>query len=240
MKRSILLLLTLLSSTVHANDLIDLINGEKPACSSALVRLSKKPIPCIKDILEDGQFDIPNLELDFDDLDDVFNGAESSGGHVIGPMGHPRRSDAPATPFPVTLRCQAKLLSDGGKRVSFLSKQSFTLNSLHYTTYLFADRWQHAIVEGANLNPSNSVEVPISPKVELKNYSVTLGYNNNSKKLSLTACEGNLKTNGDSTVAACSEVEFNRYSYKVQARLKTLILKKNIRIQKTLDISCRQ
>ncbi len=224
---------------VQANDLIDLINGDKPACSSAVVRLSVKPIPCIKDDLDSDLFDIPNLELDFSDLEDVFNGAESSGGHTIGPMNYPRRMGLPITPFPMALRCQAKLLSDGGKRVSFLSKQSFSLNAIQFTTYLFADRWLHGIALGAELNPSNWVEVPVSPAVELKNYSVTLGYNKKTNKLSLTACEGNLKTGGDSTVAACSEVEFSRYSYKVKTRLKTLILKKNIRIQKTLDISCR-
>lgn len=240
MKSTIIILITLLSTSAFANSLIDLANGKKLLCSSALVRLSPKPIPCIKDILEDGIFDIPSLELDFDDLDDVFNGAESSGGHVIGPMGSPRRTTGPITPFSIDLRCKATLLSDGGKRVSFLSKQNFELNALQFSTYLFADLWIHGIVQKIQVSKTNWVEVPVTPNVEFKNYSVSLGYNPVSSKLALTACEANLKTDDGSTVAACSEVEFSRYSYRVKSRLKTLIIKENIRIQKTLDITCRQ
>lgn len=239
MKAILIVFITFMSTTVLASDLVDLINGKKRLCSSPLVRLSPKPIPCLIDELEDGQFDLPSLELDFDDLEDVFNGAESSGGHVIGPMNNPRRTTGPVTPFPVNLRCQALLLSDGGKKVSFLSKQSFDLSSMSFSTYLFSDLWIHGIVEGSDLSLDNWMQVPVTPNIEFKNYSVTLGYNKRSRKPILTACEANLKTAEGATVAACSEVEFSRYSYSVKMRLKTLIIKENIRIQKTLDINCK-
>lgn len=239
MKATLATLILLISSGLLANDFLDLNEGKKPLCSSPLVRLSPKPIPCIPDVNDDGIFDIPELELDLSDLEDVFNGAESSGGHTIGPMNAPRRTGMPITPFPMSLKCEARLLSDGGKRVNFLSKQSFNVSARNFSTYLFTDKWVHGITQERSLYPENWVQVPVTPKVEFKNYSVMLGFNYQSRMPMLTVCEGNLKTAKQETVAACAEVEFSRYSYRAKTRLKTLTIKENIRIQKTLEINCR-
>lgn len=239
MRATLTALTILFSFNLHAIDMIDLLNGKKPLCSSPLVRLSPKPIPCIQDVNDDGIFDLPELELDLNDLEDVFNGAESSGGHVIGPMGAPRRQGLPVTPFAMNLKCEARLLSDGGKRVSFLSKQSFDVSARNFSTYLYADQWVHGITSERNFYPENWVKVPVTPNIEFKNYSVMLGYNKSKGMPMLTVCEGNLKTAKQETVAACAEVEFSRYAYRAKARLKTLVIKKNVRVQKTLDINCQ-
>ena len=239
MKTFLALSLIFISTNLLASDLLDLVNGKKPLCSSPLVRLSPKPIPCIPDLNDDGHFDIPELELDLNDLESILQGAESSGGHVIGPMNTPHRTGHPVTPFPVNLKCEARLLADGGKRVSFLSKQGFSISARAFSTYLYADQWTHGVTTNNELFPENWIKVPVTPNIEFNNYSVMLGYNNNSKKPILTLCEGNLKTVDSETVAACSEVEFSRYSYKVSARLKTLVIKENIRVQKVLNIICK-
>lgn len=235
MRLIIALSLLFTSSNLLANNLL---SEEKPLCSSAAVRLSLVKIPCKLDLDHDGLFDIPELELDLEDLESLFEGAESSGGHVIGPMNHPRRT-RPVTPFRIYLRCEAKLLAEAGKKVSFLSKQNLGLSATEYSTFLYADNWRHGIVQGATLNPSVWTEVQVTPKIEFKNYSVHLGYDEKTGKLSLTACEGDLKSTLLEAVAACSEVEFSRYSSSVKTRLKTLFIKQNLRIQKTLDITCR-
>jgi len=239
MKVLLSILFILASSSLFANDLLDLADGKKPLCSSPFVRLSPKPIPCIPDLNDDGLFDIPSLELDLEDLEKIFEGAESSGGRVIGPMNTPRTNGMPVTPYPVYLKCEARLLLDGGKKVSFLSKQSFGLNSRNHTRLLYTDQWTHGITELSTLYPENWVRVPVTPKVEFKNYSVRLGYNSFSSKATLSVCEANLKTAGGETALTCSEVEFNRYAYEANLRLNTLVIKELVKIKKTLNISCQ-
>ncbi len=107
------------------------------------------------------------------------------------------------------------------------------------STYLFTGVWMHGIDEGSDMSLDNWIQVPVTPNIEFRNYRVTLGYDKRSRKPNVTTCLAKLKSAEEAAVAACSEVEFSRYSYSVKMRLKTLIIKENIRIQKTLDINCK-
>ncbi len=234
--KSIILFFSLIS-VFNAN------SSELPWCSDPNVRLSVFKVPCKKDPRLAEEFDIPEMKLDFEALRKIFEGAESSGGHVVGPMNYPRRT-RPLTPFTLNMSCEARLLSDGGKSVSFLSKQQATLTESRYSTYLYEDQWKHFLTEENDLYPTRLVEVPVAPAVETGNYSLTLGYKKatarRGEKLVLTVCESNLGSNEIGTTGACSEVE-KPSSFRVfKTRLKTLTSNpsENLKIQKTLQVTC--
>ncbi|TNF30217.1 MAG: hypothetical protein EP319_05815 [Deltaproteobacteria bacterium] len=222
---------------------LNAVSSELPWCSDPSVRLSIFKVPCKEDPRLPVEFDIPELKLDFDALKKIFEGAESSGGHVVGPMNTPRRT-RPLTPFTLNMKCSARLLSDGGKSVSFLSLQSTTLTESRYSTYLYEDQWKHFLTEENDLYPARMIEIPMAPAVEIGNYSVSLGYkkgiNRRADKLTLSVCEANLGSNDVGSTGACAEIEKSAYSKTFKARLKTLTSNpsENLKIQKTLEVTC--
>lgn len=216
---------------------------ELPWCSDPKVRLSIFKIPCKKDPRLPSEFDIPELKIDFENLHKIYEGAESSGGHVVGPMNYPRRT-RPLTPFALDIRCEARLLADGGKSISFLSIQKSALTEQRYSTYLYENNWKHYLTEENDLNPSRLVEVPVAPAVEVGNYTVNLAYKEakgrQSEKLILSVCEANLGQNDKGATGACAEVERPLYKRVLKARLKTVTsnMSTNLKIQKTLQVTC--
>lgn len=224
----------------YAND-----KEELPSCSDPLVRLSVAEIPCKEDPKLPIDFDIPELKVDFETLKKIYEGAESSGGHVVGPMNHPRRAIV-LSPFPLEFICEARLLSDGGKSLSFLSLQKTILTETRYAGYLYSDQWTHYLTEENDLFPERKVKVSVAPNLEISNYSITLGYKKRTFRraagLVLNVCEANLGRSPIGSVAACSEVVKPVSTTVMKARLKTLTVntEENLKIQKTLQVTCER
>lgn len=219
MKHLIGILITLQVFSTLATDLVEL--PKKPLCSDVIVRLSPKPVPCIPVDFDPSKFDIPGLELNLEDLQKIFDGAESSGGHIIGPMNHPRRA-RPLTPFPFTLKCEARMLLDGKKKVSFLSTQSFNLNQGQYELFLRPEQWDHNLIVGADIYTQDLISVEAEPVVEVMPFKVELSYNTFYDSFQLGVCEDKSTMTSEDLICAQSEntVRAKKHSVSFQKRFK--------------------
>lgn len=157
-----------------------------PSCDSAIVRLSKKPIVCVPS-MTDIDFDIPGAELDIEDLKKIFQGAESSGGRIINPM-HVPREMTPIAPFPFKYNCELKVVLDGNKRVSYLSKQELELNEMRYFVRLDKSAWKHGLVLENTVDAPMVAELDIAPEFGLDHLRVEVKFNDDKRELSLNAC----------------------------------------------------
>lgn len=225
---------TFATDLIFVVDVVD--NPMKPKCSDVMVRLSPKPIPCIPDGLSDNLFDIPELGLNIEDLQNIFNGAESSGGHVVGPMNSPRRT-RPITSFPFELTCQAKMLLDGGKKVSFLSTQSFQLSQSNYERYLSNSSWKHHLVKGSDINSQDLIPVEVAPKTVLGRFKVELSYNKYYHSFQLGLCE-DLSTLTESKLS-CSQSEASVDSDLFKVSFQKRFKGKDKLVNQTIMITCR-
>jgi hypothetical protein len=226
--KTILNFLIFLSLSVSAN---------KPSCDSPFVRLSLKPVACFNQGIPDGIFDIPELKLDLKDIEKIFQGAESSGGRMVGPMNQPRMP-RPVTPFPVTLECELKLLSDGGKRVSFLSKQRTFLTQSAYHKTIPANLWVHGLISGNDINSTLWRPVPMAPNLNLNNYSLELSYNELQDELELNLCEDFIDPMGGAMSSFCGQGQSKSYEKTIQATLKGRIQSGDFKVIKNLKASC--
>lgn len=202
MKHLFSLIILIHAFTAIGSELVELPG--KPLCSSVYVRLSPKPIPCIPDGFDPSVFDIPSLKLNLEDLQKIFDGAESSGGHIIGPMNTPQRR-RPITPFPFSLNCEAKMLLDGKKKVSFLSTQNFQLSSINYIQFLNPAQWTHSLIEGADIHTDNRMYVDAAPAVALEPFKVELSYNTFYDSFQLSLCED--KSDLETEDLTCAQTE---------------------------------
>ena len=209
----------------------------KLKCSDPILRLSRKPIPCIPDNKQPSEFDIPKLRIDHKDLDKILQGAESSGGHTVSPMGFPSRNNF--IPFNVKLSCMASLLTDGGKTLSFLSEKKFGLDNTQTTAFLGDDDWDHFVFEGNDFNSKPKFPLLKIPQKIRPNYSVTLSYKKEQKKLSLRLCRNNIQTYNDVLTSSCTYVDKSlRRKY-----FKTLLninyrFNERLTIKKTMKVVC--
>jgi len=178
--------------------------AQLPDCNSLEVRLSKKPVACRGQIPEDIIFDIPEQKLNIEDLEKLFQGAESSGGRLVSPMAQPRIQED-LTPFPFSLQCHASLISDGGKKVSFLSKRAFTLNQSQYNSYLTPDTWKHFLIEGNQFDSSVLTPLDISPAVTLPYFKVSMTYNEEAQRFGYEVCESRSTLTGQALNCALGE-----------------------------------
>ncbi|MCR9203685.1 MAG: hypothetical protein NXH75_03845 [Halobacteriovoraceae bacterium] len=234
MKHIICLFIIFQAFGAFATDLVEL---PKPLCSDVTVRLSLKPVPCIPDGFDPSVFDIPGLKLNLEDLQKIFDGAESSGGHIIGPMNHPRRA-RPLTPFPFTLKCEARMLLDGKKKVSFLSSQSFELNQGQYELYLRPDQWSHNLIVGADIYSQDLISVDAEPVVAIRPFKVELSYNTYYDHFQLGVCEDKSGLEKDDLICAQSEnsVRSKKHSVRLQKRFNG----NGKVIHQTVQISCQK
>ncbi len=209
---------------------------EKPLCSDVNVRLSLKPIPCIPEFGHI-DFDIPQMKLNFEELQNIFNGAESSGGHIVGPMNQPQRR-RPLTDFPFTLKCEARMLLDGKKKVSFLSLQNFELNPNQYQFSLLPQQWEHNLIEGSDIYATQLIAVDVAPAVEVATYQVELSYNTFYDHLQLAICENQLGLQTKSATCAQTQgpVTSNPFSVNLLKRFQG----QGKVIHQTLMVTCKQ
>lgn len=153
MKKLILLALMALTSTQALAQL--------PLCNSSEVRLSIKNPSCIGKFPP--KFDLPQLGLQFGDLEKIILGSESSGGHGI--------TDPTQRPVNgmwiqmATHQCQARFVIDGGKRVSWLLSADFALSS--GAQLVSSSRlWRGGVVEG------NDIEATALPVATLPSWGL--------------------------------------------------------------------
>jgi len=247
-----LYIFTLLYSIIlspKADDFSFFDTDDRPLCTDPVVRLSKFPISCIPvDLgqITDGNlshlidFDIPELKLNFEDLQHLFDGTESSGGHQVSPSASsPQRIDS----F-INFKCQAKLLSDGKKRVSFISTYSFNLSDLLSFISMDAIKWKHFLIRGNDIDETQLFPVKIGPQSGYENYTSHLIVLEQNKGLQLSLCESFTDENS-ATTKICAQKnipyeEYLNYSFENPIELQlSSELKRNKRvIYKTLKLSC--
>ncbi len=241
MKRLLGLILIIQALSTTATDFFDpsiIIIEEKPLCSDVEVRLSIFPIDCIPEIEPiDIDFDIPEVQLDFDELQDIFNGAESSGGHIVGPMNQPQRR-RPLTPFPFTLKCEARLLLDGKKKVSFLSTQEFELTANQYQLFLRPNQWQHNLILGSDIYTTKLISIDASPSVEITPFKIELSYNNFYDSFQLAACES--KVGFDSKNVTCAQSNHPVRSQELSVSFQKRFQGDGKIVHQTLKLTCKQ
>ncbi len=202
----------------------------RPSCDDPLVRLSIDPIPC-KPTLTPIDFDLPAVKLDNTDLSRIFLGAESSGGRVVGPMNFPR-VNTPITPFPFELHCSAKVMLDGGKRVSYLSYQQVTLSERTSFFRPSAASWSHALIRGNNIEAPIATEVEVAPVFGLNNLSLEVSFEKENQKLSLNICQQKVFGQSD-----CAQAEITNKG--VEATLISDIKEGKNSAKRTFKVSCQ-
>ncbi len=231
----------LLQSASFADQFDDLgdalFDPKLPICSDSLVRLSKEPLDCNFEEAPGSQpkFDIPALELDHIDLQEIFNGAESSGGRLVNPMG---RASRPLTPFSFSVSCKASLISDGKKRVSFLSTQSFEMNQDKYELSLSDKKWLHSLMEGNTFEERRRIPISFSPNIDLSKFSIQLTYPQRyvgDNRLNLRVCE----QTRDHDFRICSQKEMSLSKESILVELYSEVQNRQQIILKTLRINCQ-
>lgn len=212
-------------------------------CNDTDVVLSRTKIPCKGELHLPDKFDIPQLRINIEHIKKIFLGAESSGGgRVVAPAN--MRTVAPtrpSLPYPIKLNCEARLVSDGGKRVSFLSLQDFKLNQYLNSTMLNKTGWAHFLMEGNSLYPAQRFAVSEAPAINIDRYSVTVNYTEGKKpSILLTVCENNLSESTKSFISSCSEALVPHYTHYIGTRLVSMEISKeeNLKIKKTLQVQC--
>jgi hypothetical protein len=158
----------------------------------------------------DIEWDIPSLKLNFEDLDQIFKGAESGGGYRTDPrrsfpsMRETEQPIAMDTKMLLNLSCEARLLGDGGKTVSWLSTAKFVLNDSKKSHFIKTADWVNGLIKGNNLS-SKPVIVKQIPPYKLNNFSIRI--NTGNAHLRMKTCQMNMKEVADETVGVCTESE---------------------------------
>lgn len=137
--------------------------SQLPLCNSSDVRLSLKNPSCIGKFPT--KFDLPQLGLQFGDLEKIILGSESSGGRVI--IDPTQRPVNGMWIQMATHQCEARFLIDGGKRVSWLLSADFTLSS-GALMVSSSNLWRAGVVEG------NDIEAQAQPVAMLPSWGLDL------------------------------------------------------------------
>ena len=141
---------------------------EIPKCDSSEARLSRTRFLC--EGVSPSQFDIPALKLQFSDLQKIVQGAESSGGR--------RRPDILYRPGQTvgmqspTHSCEARLLIDGGLRVSWLLTLAKEIGA-GSVYQIAASEWSSGLVAGNDIN-ADQIPTTQRPDGELVKASFVL------------------------------------------------------------------
>lgn len=140
-----------------------------PLCDSSEARLSLEPKNCIGEQVIN--FDIPAVKLQLEDIRKILQGAESSGGRLA-----PNSQGRPAGMATILLpthECQARLLLDGGVRVSWLLTSEFEVTE-EVASVLPSTIWQSGLVIGNDIN-GTQYQVNELPAWGLGQLSVKVG-----------------------------------------------------------------
>lgn len=233
MKSTLLFLSSLFFVSVNAIEIPDELKQWK--CDSSEVRLSKDPIPCLGEFPD--KFDIPAIELNLEDLQKIFDGAVSSGGHVVGPMNSPRRA-RPLGPTYFSMNCKTKVLLDGGKRVSFLSTGSVKLSQTSYFVPFAGVSFKHFLTPINDVDTRYVVPAPRAPQVSFSDLYTEVTYKETTQKYSLKACVQKTDAASGSSEKSCSQTPFELTDENVSTVLTSTLTAPGFHVERTVQVSC--
>ena len=163
MKFGLLFLVFILSNSFAAIDCKDpsvILSLKKPKCEN-LIELP---------LSDSSNFDIPELDLNYKDLDLILKkesealGADSSGGGISPQAGRATVSNRPQEVF----NCELKIITDGNKKYRFLSEASFKLKA-YEKVHQF--NFTHSLQE--SLSPENIYAISQIPNnLDLERISI--------------------------------------------------------------------
>lgn len=212
---------------------------ELPKCDSLAVRLAKEPIKCQGKVPNSIDFDLPEHQLNLEDLEKIFQGAESSGGRLVGPMNTPRIGND-LTPFPFRYSCDARLLSDGDKKLSWISFQQFLLTESSFNRVLYPTSWVHRLTASNDIDTSSFFSVPATPAVKIPLFEVKMDFNEDKEEFIFDLCE--VKSDEEVRDLSCTSQIAPLSQRNSKA---TMVYKKKLRsietkVDFTLKVNCRR
>ncbi|MBD63608.1 MAG: hypothetical protein CME62_00240 [Halobacteriovoraceae bacterium] len=252
LKQLIFILLFAFQSTLVSAQLIE----AKPMCKDPSVVLNRIPIPCRADDRIPADFDIPELEINYDDIDIIIDkdarGVVNGGGGGISPqdmgtrVSSPRRAE-PRFRFNLRFECEAQVISDGDMKFSVLSTQKFILTEYLYSLKLPMDKWEHFLIQGNEFGDQPLYPIPTPTNLEVSQFVIELKNKMRSqrfpeKSFVLTLCEENFTTQDQGTLVACSEVKAPYSAQNLTTQLMTVSqsAEKDFQLTKKLKVNCKK
>lgn len=215
-----------------------------PFCDEAAIRLAPVKPKCIE--RKDEQiFDIPTLKINKDDLEKILQGAESSGGRIA-PGNQMRNMSRGLNRFstPFNYACEVKLLADGGKTLSWLSRTDFKITNYKPYASITRQDWEHGLIEGNDMDAEVTLIPLVEPQVALDNYSVTFKMKEGSKKVALELCQNKIESLENQTKGVCTTAKGTirsrrlraNFSYKTTTTTPEFIYNQTL----ALDMECKR
>lgn len=184
------------------------------------------------------RFDIPELNMNYGQLDKLFMGAESSGGGRYvdeTPMRNRQISPRNLNNDDEVMSCKATLLLDSDQKIKYILKQdaSATIDSNYIS--LYPSSWDYYVFSSDD-SSQTLYSVPMAPSIGINNYS--LEFIEHEKTISFTLCEA--IATGIDTTKACIKGKSNKDSKTLKASLygEIDLTEEFLKVKKTLTIHC--
>ena len=215
-------------------------------CKDPQVVLTLREVPCKQEIVLPEEFDIPELEINFDNIDLIFEkeneealGADSSGGGRITPMDNGRFG----AEFNTSLNysCVATLTSDGEKQYQVVSKERFDLNHISVSKYLF---FQNHFLNDRN-EPEILYPIPMPP-TNLNTSGYFFRFENPNREtglpetqIKISLCRLN-QAAGNQSINICTDSSVDIDSSKLGLSLSTQKISSDQKLTVTqkIDVTC--
>lgn len=219
---------------------------EKPSCSNPDVVLSKLQIPCLDSYVNPNLRDIPELNIDFQNLDRIFKpinetllGIESGGG-VSGRQSSPERVVIPQSTFGYKLKfsCRASLLINAGKTVNYLLVDKFDLTHDKFSKAIYKSSWDYYVTNEENHNPKDKYSVPKKLNFDIGSYFVQI--DDIKRKIVAEVCQ--VPQTKKSTTKTCSKTRGWRGARSLfVGKSSTQKLSSNkLVVNTTFELSCKR
>lgn len=220
----------------------------KLGCKDPQIILTLRDVPCKQEIVLSEDFDIPELEIDFEDAELIFEreneealGADSSGGGRTTPSASTQRVE-PVFQTPFSFTCQATLVSDGQKKYQVISKKNFNLtNSIpsHFITFR-----NHFLRDTQNTDamyplpslPSNLNTSGYFIKMAKPDQDDTLS----SRQASFELCRLSMRST-EGTLNICTEkiTELDTDSLNLNLKTQSISMDKKLTITQSIQVICK-
>ena len=246
------LLLLLLVSSFYV---VSASAQQLPSCKNPEIILSPNHIPCFKEPLVQGEFDIPELNIDFGNLENIFRetdrallGAGSGGGTGGSGRTTPASTSAQqqqrTTSSPFSYRfefqCRASLLVSAKKTIHYLLTKNFNMTHFSYQTYLSSYSWQkYYVTRELSHNPINKFEVPNSININLPSYEMKLSQRYD--QLNIDLCSSNsVGKNGLEKSCVSSKTSIASDNFSSNFTTINKVNGKDLEVTMSLNIDCKK
>lgn len=213
-------------------------------CKDPQVILTLRDVPCKQEIVLPEEFDIPDLEINYDDIELIFEreneealGADSSGGGHAAPMGTARRAESE---FQTNLQysCEATLISNGEKKYEVLSKKSFTISNTQPAHFIvFNKHYIRDIGQPGEVYPLPNL--PANLNTSGFYFSLTNPDKSSARKetkMKIELCRLGMSTTSGS-LNICSEKIMPLESTEINLKLKTQSISRDNKLKVTQKVS---